>query len=84
MKLEISAFYRMKYSLRAFSQEYVVALQSASVPFDANNRNGVVIIPVSQAGNRSGLILGLGDFDLDQLEQAIQILSELIQTCFKH
>lgn len=46
MKLEISAFYRMKYSLRAFSQEYVVALQSASVPFDANNRNGVVIIPV--------------------------------------
>lgn len=46
MKLEISAFDRMNYSLNAFSQEYIVALQSASVPFDANNRNSVVIIPV--------------------------------------
>lgn len=32
----------------------------------------------SEASRRSGLILGLGDFDVDQLEQAIQILSKLI------
>ncbi|MHA3081512.1 hypothetical protein [Acinetobacter sp. ANC 5502] len=55
-------------------------LQIAKIALEAGVSVKAVSPTFSQAGNRSGLILGLGDFDLDQLEQAIRILSEVIQT----
>ena len=56
-------------------------LQIAKIALEAGVSVKAVSPTFSQARKQPGLILGLGDFDLDQLEQAIQILSELIQTC---
>ncbi|MHA3053287.1 MocR-like pyridoxine biosynthesis transcription factor PdxR [Acinetobacter sp. ANC 4640] len=56
-------------------------LKIAKIALEAGVSVKAVSPTFSQARKRSGLILGLGDFDLDQLERALQILSEVIQTC---
>lgn len=56
-------------------------LKIAKIAIEAGVSVKAVSPTFSQASKRPGLILGLGDFDLNQLERAIQILSEVIQTC---
>lgn len=56
-------------------------LKIAKIALEAGVSVKAVSPTFSQARKRPGLILGLGDFDLNQLERAIQILSEVIQTC---
>ncbi|GAA5003271.1 hypothetical protein GCM10023206_06790 [Acinetobacter puyangensis] len=47
MRVQIYSFDRNDYNFRAIEQAYIVALQAASVPFDATNLNGVLVVPVT-------------------------------------
>ncbi|MCG2572075.1 hypothetical protein LVY74_00685 [Acinetobacter sp. ME22] len=47
LKMTVYSFQRDHRNIRPFEQSYVVALQSASVPFEASNQNGVLIVPLT-------------------------------------